>query len=411
MARLIALGVLAGSASAPAETIFEVAPAAGAGATDNVQVTANDQQHVADAFVQVGGGARLRYNVARSTHGLGYRINWLRYVQGRGPTVTTQDLAWTSSLALTGTITLRLTANASLSRTSRFDPTDPANATPQANVVGAVPFVSFGGAEELSYQPTPRRRYSEALTATRIDYLGTNVNLPTTTLVTANLYGNYLTGRETFSLTLTVSDSIFQSDSGSTMPVNTFDRGQIFLAQALAGWGHELSPVWSTLVQAGPSLIFKWGGPAVLAPAGTAGIYYARQPWFASLTAVQTPSVDLYVGDAVISDQLVARVAVPLTRSELIYLGGIGSYLYARIPNDQRLLTRAYDQFFGGVSLVARFQRLPVFASLNYLALSQRGSSMPGRSFSDLAIQTVLLNITGTFAWGPGTPPLFGRVL
>jgi hypothetical protein len=136
-----------------------------------------------------------------------------------------------------------------------------------------------------------------------------------------------------------------------------------------------------------------------------------RFPWFASLSVMQTPALNLFFGETTITEQAILRVALPLTRSELLYVGGYGGYAYARIATNQDVLARAYDQVLGGASLVARHSRLPLSASLSYIVVSQRGTTAPGRSVSDLAYQAVMLNVAGNFAWGPGTPPLFGGVL
>jgi len=114
-----------------------------------------------------------------------------------------------------------------------------------------------------------------------------------------------------------------------------------------------------------------------------------------------------------ITDQVLAKLAVPLTRSELYYVGGFGAYAYSRFAGDPSTsgTTRAYDQILGGASLIAKARNMPLAASLSYTVLSQRGSNIPGRPIANLARQAVILTISGTFAWGPGTPPLFGSVL
>jgi hypothetical protein len=43
--------------------------------------------------------------------------------------------------------------------------------------------------------------------------------------------------------------------------------------------------------------------------------------------------------------------------------------------------------------------------------VSQRGSQLPDYAVDDLARQAVFLHLRGDFAFGPGTPPLFGGAL
>ena len=54
---------------------------------------------------------------------------------------------------------------------------------------------------------------------------------------------------------------------------------------------------------------------------------------------------------------------------------------------------------------------MPLAVALSYLALSQRGNVTPSTPVPDLARQIVFVTLRGEFAWGPGTPPMFGGVL
>ena len=143
-------------------------------------------------------------------------------------------------------------------------------------------------------------------------------------------------------------------------PPDPLSTGNVFFGQLLAGWGHEMSPTWSSQVQAGPAIIFKVGGPTVLSPAGLVALDYARLPWFMSFTASQAPAPNLLIAQATVTDQVIARVAMPLGRSENLYVGGFASYIYAREATSGGSLTRAYDQIQGGASLFYRSQKSPI---------------------------------------------------
>jgi hypothetical protein len=401
-----------GAAPARADLIYELNPLIGGGATNNVQVSDNGQEHLSDGFTQVGGSLRARYLRARAVHTLGYRLSMTHYLIGRGQDLTSHELAWLSSFTPSATLTLRLTANSTLSRTSGLGAPDPATAVPQAALTGSTLFLAVGATEDLSYEANPRRTYGQTLSFFQfypLDVSAAQPDVGTTTLVTGAFRGSRLMGRDTLTLNVYVSDSITKTDPA--LRNSPFSGGQTFVGQGLLGWTHELSPTWSTTLQAGPAVIVRLSGDGVIAPAAVATLNYTRIPWFASLSVAQTPTLNFYLGETTLSDQAIVRVALPLTRSELVYFGGFGGYAYARIADNQGSLTRAYDQFIGGASLIARLRQLPVSGVLSYTVISQRGNVLAGRSVPDLGRQAVMLNIVGTFAWGPGTPPLFGGLI
>jgi hypothetical protein len=402
------------TAAARADVIYELAPSVGAGATDNARLASGTEQHYGDAFSIVGGSARVRYNGARVVHGVGYRGTYTRYFETEGNSSFANQLALTSSFQLSSLWTLDLAANGSLLRTSGLDPNDPAVVFQQGAVGGSTLYLTAGALQRAAYVPTPRRLYDESLTVTQLRYLesmrnGVAVDMPTTTVLMLTLRGIHQVGREAFSVESFFADSIIDTDTPAGR--GPFATGHVFLGRALAGWKHELSPVWYTMLQAGPAVIFKLDGNGVMAPAGAASINYASVPWLASLTVSQTPAPNLYLGAATLSDQVMARFIIPLTRNELLYVGGFGGYVYARVADASQNMTRAYDQFIGSASVILRFTGTRLVAAATYTALSQRGSDVPGYAVNDLARQTVLITLRGELAWGPGTPPLFGGPL
>ena len=289
------------------------------------------------------------------------------------------------------------------------------SATSQAVVAGSLLYFAAGANQDLNYQPSPLQSYTETLSVTQVHYLesttfnGAAAPQPTTTFVGTGLSGRQERGRNQFSLALDVGDSF--RETNPMLPPDPYADGHTFIARLLAGWRRELSAVWTTTVQAGPSTIFKLDGSGVLAPAFTATIDYARLPWFAGVSLVQSPAPNLFLGEATINDQLIVRLALPLTRSERLFVGGWGAYTYARISDQQQSLTRLYDQFVGGATLTGRVANWPLAFALSYMALSQRGSDVPNNSVASLARQTMFLSVRGVFGWGPGTPPIFGGVI
>jgi hypothetical protein len=390
---------LAAAGQARAQLFATVTPAVGGGATDNATLTANGVTPTGDAFGTAGGSLHLRYQTPRASTAIGYRFMLTHYVETDVPVSDGlyNALMIGSSFNPTARLGLQLNLNMELSRVSNIDPANPVTVAPQAALAGSTLYLNTTVGQGMNYQPDARHGYSELLTFSQLRYPGAAMPLPTTTLVSLLLRGTLLRGRELFGVDLSVGDSYTPTDPA--LMQGTFAQGQTFLAQALLGWRHELSPMWSTLLQAGPSVLVKLDGTGVLAP------------WFAALTLSQAPAANIYFGDATITDQVMARVGLPLTRSELIYVGGFGAYLYARIADGQAQLARDFDQLSGGVSLFVRFGHLPLAGAATYMALTQRGSSLPNHEIPDLARQTVLVTISGVLNFGKGTPPLFGGLL
>jgi hypothetical protein len=406
----LACGIAALGRPLRAEVVLQLAPELGGGVTDNVNATTAGNQHEADGFTRFAGSLRLRYQGARADHALGYVFSFTRFLQGQGTDTISNDLGWASSFKLTAVTNLRVEGGATLSRMSSIAAADPYATAPVSAVPGgSTLFLASRLSQGLSYTPTPRTSYNETLSFAQVHYLDApaNANLSGGTFVSADLRGSWLVRRERVGLDLVASDSIAPDD-----PMRgTFGSGHTFLTSLLIDWTHELSPTWAVGVGGGPSMMFKWGGPGVIAPAAFLSANYRRVPWFAGVTASQVPSANIYVGQATISDQILARAALPLNRRETLLVAGFGGYVYARVVDSTFQLTRAYDQVTGGVSLALRFSQFPGVCALNYTVLSQHGSSTLGNQIPDLARQSVFLSVSGTFSWGPGTPPLFGGPL
>jgi hypothetical protein len=412
-----------GGSAARAEMTYDLTPAVSVGYTDNVEhvQTGGDfagDQRASAAFATLSLGGRARYKGARWLLAVGDRISYTTYLQGNVPATISEGLAAVASYELGARLVLGLTAGATLTRGSNVNPADPTTIIPQGAVAGTNVYLSSAAGQSLVYQPDPRFTYTEGLAVGDVRYFDAPT-LPDNTVASLHLRGSRAAGRETLFLDLLVSDSYTSAVPGAAANAAAlFEVGQIWLGQLLAGWRHQLSPAWTTDLEAGPLLVYKPGAASVLAPAGIATVIYQQLPWVATVSASQLPTANIYIGGATITDQVLARVAVPLTRSQLIYAGGYAGYLYARIPSNQLSFTqsRSYDQLTGGLNLSAKLGRLPLVASLIYSTTTQRGSGIQTNApmlgmVPDLAWQVVMLNVTGIFVWGAGAAPLFGGVL
>jgi hypothetical protein len=416
--RLVWLPALAGTllaaAGARADVTYHLEPLVGAGATDNARITTAGEERVSDSYTIAGGNMRLIYRRARMTLTAGYQGAYTQYLREGAFSTFTNNLGLRSAFDLSALWKLGFGVNGTLTRASGLNPLDPTVVTPQAAVAGSTLYLGTGASQDLAYEPTPREGYTETLSVTQLRYLesvrdGVPLNLPTTTFIGLGLLGFREVGLNRYSLELSVGDSFRESPEGA--PSNPNADGHTLIGRLMAGWRRELSPVWATSLQAGPAVIVRLDGTGVMAPAFVGSLDYKRLPWYASLTALQSPAPNLFLGTATISDQVIARLALPLTQSERLFVGGYGGYIYARIADDQQALVRVYDQIFGGLALTGRIPKLPLVVALNYLVLSQRGNATTSTPVPDLARQVVFVTLRGEFAWGPGTPPMFGGPL
>src|SRR5215831_2595521 len=412
---LVAVGTGLAPVAARADLIYQLEPLVGVGATDNAAVTTAGEARVADSYTFVGGNTRLAYSNARLTLGLGYNGAYTQYVRTQGAATFTNNLALTSTAELSARWKLGMGAQGTLTKASGLSLVDPVAATTQAAVAGSLLYLSTGVNQNLSYQPTPRQGYNELASVTQVRYLesptlnGMVVPQPTTTFIAAGVSGNREMGRNQYTLVLDGGDSFREADPA--LPPDPYAEGHTIIARLMAGWRRELSPTWTTTLQGGPSTIFKLDGSGVLAPAFNGMVNYTRLPWFASVSLAQSPAPNLFLGEATLNDQVIVRLALPLTRSERLFVGGWGGYTYARVASESQHLARLYDQFVGGAALTGRISNWPMSFAVSYLALSQRGSATPNNPVPDLARQTVFLSVRGVFGWGPGAAPMFGGVM
>lgn len=402
------------AAGARADVTYHLEPLVGAGVTDNARITVAGDQRVTDSYTIAGGNVRLMYKPARMNLTAAYQAAYMQYLREGALSTFTNVLGLRAAFDLSARWTLGFGVNGTLTRASGLNPIDPTVVTPQGAVAGSTLYLGTGASQELAYQPTSREGYTETLSVTQLRYLesvrdGMPLNLPTTTFVGFGLIGFREMGLNRFSLELSGGDSFRETPAG--VPSNPNVDGHTLIGRLMAGWRRELSPVWATSLQAGPAVIVRLDGSGVMAPAFVGSLDYRRLPWYASLIALQSPAPNLFLGTATISDQVIARLALPLTQSERLFVGGYGGYVYARIADDQQALVRVYDQIFGGLTLTGRIPKVPLVVALNYLVLSQRGNATTTTPVPDLARQEVFVTLRGEFAWGPGTPPMFGGPL
>jgi hypothetical protein len=410
-ASAVFVGLVLGVATAPtarAEVIYELTPMAAVGATTNATATTVP---VGDAIASLGNIARMRIMLARSSYMLAYRLVWSRFIE-RGSDFLINELTATTGFNLTQHLDLSFTAVALLSSTARIDFADPTTVIPQSSVAGSQAFLSTTVGQSLLYVPTPRWRILQTLGANRVHYL-TSVPgatmLPTVTAMSGSLRADLNADRNGYFLELRVTDMYV--DGVPPMTTAALAGGHTFFGYTAIGWRRELSPVWFTSIQAGPSFLLRSGNLTISQPAAAASVLYRRDTWFATLTASHAPAANLFSGLATYNDALVLRAAVPLSRNEGFILAGFGSVIYAQMVDANGNLSRLYDQQSVGASLSSRILRSSFYGTLSYSFTHQNGSTAiagaPG-AVPDLNRQTAMLGVIGYFGWGGVAAPAFG---
>jgi hypothetical protein len=407
LAALAAFG--AGARSARAQAVIELVPTVGIGATTNAAANLTQTQGAADEFLTYSGVVRLRYAARRSTHALGYRLTGTQYLHRNGPTGLSHEVSWASTFNLTGRLDLDLGASGAYAHTTRLGPLDP-----MTNIAGGQidsQYVSAGVIQQLVYQPNLRRRLVEALHFGTVRYLAPGLTaagvepprIPSTVNVGTMLRSEWVRARDTWSLQLDASESFVQNAAVGLPP-------QTVLAQLLGGWGRALSPTVSVLLQVGAEGAFDLHGNGVIGPAGIASVDYKRVSWYATASVGQQLSPNLFLGQATVNDQALARATLPLTRSELFYVIGFAGYTYARLASSATS-QKAYDLRAAGLSLTARSHWLPLWTSLDYTINDQHGNFIEGGNIPDRQWQSIMLTVGGAFAFGPGAEaPVFHGV-
>jgi hypothetical protein len=167
---------------------------------------------------------------------------------------------------------------------------------------------------------------------------------------------------------------------------------------------------WTAEAKAGALGIFDFHGIDVIQPAGLATIGYRHLAWFATLQVSQLAVPNVFVAAATISDQAIARLAIPLSSNERYYVMGYGAYNYGRLV-DNAGTHYGFEQRNAGISLTARHERIPLWASLDYIFGSQLGNIGRGGSIPDLDRQAVMFTVGYVFSTDRESLPIFHGML
>ena len=401
---------------ARAQAVVELVPSLAAGYTTSAIRTDAGLHPESTEFGTASLNARYRYQGARSLLAAGYRLSYTQFgetgdLDTQYPTSSfTTEVALATAFNLAATLDLHLGAAAAITRSNV-----PLVADPTVDIQAETPttrlYATYAANQDVVYSPRPDRRYTQGLHFEQVQYFVPDGELqtePETTTVGLHLRGERELARDHEFIDLSVADSyVLQPITASADQLS----GQTLTATLFAGWRRDLTALWSFEVQGGPLFVYRFADDvAIVSPGGLAILAYRRLLWYATLTASRLPIMNVYEGDVTISNQLIARVSMPLSARELVLVSGYAGYTYANKANGSGEQPRAFDSFQAGASLVAHLPTLPFWGSLDYIVVDQRGSGTTDE-FPDLFRQSIFVTIGGTFMFGRGTPPLFHRVL
>jgi hypothetical protein len=392
---VVALLIAVSSGMARADVTYELVPSAGVGATDNAANRSSPPPAEADGFTSLSGTARLRVREPSAEHVGGYRLGWTHYLRDRGPQSLTNEVSWQSIFTLLGSLELRLGAAGTYGQTSSVSPVNVAAQMQGATSSDTRRFVSTTLTQGLTYQRTAQNRYVETVSAQVLRYLGSGGPISFVVNVDVRLGADWDFGRNR------AGAEVYFSELHSPGRADSRPGGVAATAR------REFSLEWAGSARLGLALITPANAAVLIVPVGSAEIGYHNLFWYATLSVSQSPTTNLYLGSITMNDSASARLTLPLTKSERTVIGGYGGLTYGRVAGDGR----AYDSRSAGGALAVRGDVWPLWLSLDYSISDQHGNADTGGAFPNLRRQVVMLNVGGTFMFGPGTPALFPGAL
>ncbi len=390
-----------------AAVVLAVQPQVAIGATNNPRGALGNQSAPAYEFFGRGAiAAGLTWTGAQTSHQLQYGIHVVRYAETEEANNVGHTALWASTLTLSPRTDLGLGAHASLFSFSAISNVNPAGMDANSTPLGASrgPILNGTATQMLTYQPTALARYHQTLSVGYLRPWDEASQLHRMLRTTLTLLGEWTRGLNTYSLAASAIDLV--DLGGPTLLPSDPRRNRLLTMQLLGGWRRELSITSTIELRAGP--VAAYGpdtGSLAVGPGAEATFSYRRLLWYATLTVAQRPTVNLYLGETLISDSATLRLDLPLNAWETLRISGLAGYTYAQRIGDDRFFlvgTRAYQLIMLGASLSYVPERWPITAALEYSSISQYGFQGAGFSYPSTERTIVILSLSGHLAWGEG---------
>ncbi|HEY2901736.1 MAG TPA: hypothetical protein VGL59_14230 [Polyangia bacterium] len=391
-------------------TVLDISPRVAVGVADSKLYGQPDDPAIGTGRLEFGTfvlNTGLTNNGGRVANRFGYAFTLTRYPQAPELNSTGHTGLVSSTINIDGHTTMSLLANASVFKTTNIGFISPYTAgtipTMPSVAAAATELFNLSASENLAYQATGRDRWLQSLSAAYSSSIS-GPPLPEVLTVGAGVRRDRIAGKDTYSLAVTAGE-FFRLDPAKD-PTTAYLNGSVISTQVLAGWRRDYSARLSTELQGGVVAFYGIQTHSVaMAPAGSATLSYQLVPWFATLTVSQSPSVNVYAPEALITDAVTLRLALPLTKRGNLLLSGLGGYAYSRRVTAEEhfaVATRVFDTLSFGASLAYLFERLPITVALDYSNYSVRGSQTDLSSYPSTARSFLALSVAGAFGFGEG---------
>ena len=399
-----ALAVLAGPTARAELNAVGTAFVTG-GATSNPLLAPDTLAPSWDAFTTVRASLRGRDVGPRTEQLLSYTYAGTFYATTTAANAQVHDLAWLLTATPTGRTDLRTGAGVTYGALNSINPLTAAGAMNAQNVAvagftsvppGAVTYLGANANANGFYRPTGVTTWGELTNVTLFVPIRGDAGRSLAVLQSGHY--EHLWGRN--ALTLDLMGTYFKSTTFTAANGTIFAGTETVQGQAMAGWRHEFSPALY-LAASGGVLLIETLGAAHLAvePVAFATLHYQTPFALAELTVTQSTQLNVYLGQPLLVDGAVARVALPIDRLERFKVIGVGTA--EREWTVTPSVDAAVDLLAADVGVAFTPLRYPFYASLDYATQQQIGHTVGATAYPTLHRQIVMLTLTGTWGTDP----------
>lgn len=405
-AAILAGGALAlmGAGSARAQMDAAVIAHVTAGATSNPLLAPDTVAVAWDEFTTVRASARGHSRGRRTEQLLSYTYAGTFFANTTVANGQVHQLAWVLTATPTGRTELHATAEGIYGTLNSINPLAAVSATSMQNVAGAgffsvptgaVTYVGANGNVNGTYRPDGHSAWSEATNVAA--FVPISGDAGRSVAVVESGHHERLWGRN--ALTLDLMGSYFKSQPFTLLGA-PFPGNEMVQIQAMAGWRRDFSAALVLSTSAGVMVMDTVAGNQLsVLPVAFATLHYQTPSVLAEVTVSQSSQLNVYLGQSLLVDGVVARAVLPIDRLQRFKLIGLGTAAreWTVVPSFQR----ATDLLAADVGLTFTPLQRPFYASLDYLVQDQIGQTVGMTVYPTLHRQMVMLTLTATWGTDP----------
>lgn len=405
---ILAAGALAVLAGRPARAELDALGTAfvTGGATSNPLLAPAAAAPSWDEFTTVRATLRGRALGPRTEQLLSYTYAGTFYVETTDANAQVHDLAWLLTATPTGRTDLRAGAGATYGTLNSINPLAATAGSNLQNVAvagfatvpgGAVTYLGANANANGFYRPDGVTTWGELTNVTAFVPVKGDAGRSLAALQSGHY--EHLWGRN--ALTVDLMGTYFKSNSFTLANGTTLTGTETLQVQGMAGWRHEYSPALYLAASAGVLLNDTVAGPGVLGvqPVAFATIHYQTPLALAELTVTQSSQLNVYLGQPLLVDGAVGRVAFPIDRLERFKLIGVGTA--EREWTISPSVDAALDLLAADVGVAFTPLQHPFYASVDYTTQQQIGHTAGGIAYPSLHRQIVMLTLSASWGTDP----------